>query len=769
MAADALKLGKYQIRGTLGKGAMGIVYDGFDPVIERRVAIKTIARAAMDPREAVELLGRFKREAQAAGRLNHPSIVSIHDYGEEDGLAFIAMEFVQGQDLQKYVDSQERFDLQHLIRIMCDVLDALDHAHRNGVVHRDIKPGNILITDEGRVKVADFGVARIESSMMTQAGTRIGTPAYMSPEQHQGLAVTGRSDLFSAGVILYQLLTGGRPFTGEGYALVHQILLRDPTTPSEINIHIPRALDAVAMKALAKRPQDRFATAHEFAETLREAAAGDPVRSDVDLVLDDGILAGNDRGTLLLPGSGCATPRTATSSSSRGSNISEVLLEAELVYWKEIMGSTEPADFEIFVQVFPESPFSMLARRRLARMEEDAQSRRDADERGRQETAQQVGIESDRTLRYAEEAKVQSPDDELQGQEVKAAPAYDQAEGQREIEEGETPLLVDALVQRAGENKQAAERVRHETETPKRADPGTRKQYGIHRPLRRLDAEELMAPPGGERNDRVPALGLSAGTQRRGTKPAHTTGLPVPPHPVASHGSRKPSRLAMAAVLVAVLTGTGVWYANRPELVRIITAARTQTHAMLAQLQHQAQPREAQQFEQGRTAYKARLVEEERARDEAARLVEEERWRNEAARLVEEQPKPEEVARLVEEQRERDEVARVVEEQRREEEALTAERNQRLALARQREEAARATATQSYLRAISLLDQGRTSEAVRLLRQLAHSGHGVAAATLGDLYMSGERVLLDRQEAYHFYALAERNGIRIDRSAFVRR
>ena len=138
---------------------MGIVYDGFDPVIGRRVAIKTIARASMDPAEAAGLLGRFKREAQAAGRLNHPGIVSIHDYGEDDGLAFIAMEFIKGHELRQHFESQRRFELAHIVRIMCDILDALDHAHRNGIVHRDIKPANIMITDEGRVKVADFGVA----------------------------------------------------------------------------------------------------------------------------------------------------------------------------------------------------------------------------------------------------------------------------------------------------------------------------------------------------------------------------------------------------------------------------------------------------------------------------------------------------------------------------------------------------------------------------------------------------------------------------------
>src|SRR5262245_31880430 len=248
MAADLFKkLGKYEIRGTLGRGAMGIVYEGFDPIIERRVAIKTIAKLSMDPSESAELLGRFKREAQAAGRLNHPGIVSIHDYGEDDGLAFIAMEFIQGNELRTHFDSHQRFVLTHIVRIMCDILDALDHAHRNGVVHRDIKPANIMISDEGRVKIADFGVAKIESSTMTQVGMRIGTPAYMSPEQHQGLPVSGRSDLFSAGVILYEFLTGERPFTGDGHSIIRQVLLQDPVPPSEINLDIPRALDAVTM------------------------------------------------------------------------------------------------------------------------------------------------------------------------------------------------------------------------------------------------------------------------------------------------------------------------------------------------------------------------------------------------------------------------------------------------------------------------------------------------------------------------------------------
>ncbi|MGH8665666.1 MAG: serine/threonine protein kinase, partial [Burkholderiales bacterium] len=337
MAAEALKkLGKYEIRGTLGKGAMGIVYDGFDPMIERRVAIKTIAKDTMDPDEAVELLGRFKREAQAAGRLSHPGIVSIYDYGEEQGLAFIAMEYIKGKELRKYFESDQRFDLAQTVRIMCDVLDALDHAHRNGVVHRDIKPANIMITDEGRVKVADFGVARIESSMMTQVGTRIGTPAYMSPEQHQGLPVDGRSDVFSAGVMAYQFLTGERPFTGGGYTIIQQILKQDPIPPSEINFSIPRTLDLVVGKALAKRAEDRFATAGAFAEALRKAATGE---QPLDLVLDAKAPPADIGNPARTP---AEAPRKTTDTSGTASDIS---LEAELEFWREIKDSSELSDF----------------------------------------------------------------------------------------------------------------------------------------------------------------------------------------------------------------------------------------------------------------------------------------------------------------------------------------------------------------------------------------------------------------------------------------
>src|SRR5437764_7435479 len=269
------KLGKYQIRRTLGKGAMGVVYEGFDPVIERTVAIKTILPSQLDGAQFTEVMTRFKREAQAAGRLNHPGIVAVYDYGEEvpqdinaeestmmapaaaakpaEPVAYIAMEFVKGKELRDFFENGERFPLEVVARIMGEILDALDHAHSQGVVHRDIKPANMIVLDSGHIKIADFGIAHVEKSDLTRTGTLLGTPAYMSPEQFMGHPVDGRSDLFSCGVILYQLLTGEKPFAGESTTtIMYKVLREEPVPPSQINLALPPALDAVVKKALAK-------------------------------------------------------------------------------------------------------------------------------------------------------------------------------------------------------------------------------------------------------------------------------------------------------------------------------------------------------------------------------------------------------------------------------------------------------------------------------------------------------------------------------------
>ena len=267
------KLGKYVIRRELGRGAMGVVYEGFDPFIERTVAIKTIKPERID-QAASEMLARFKREAQAAGRLNHPNIVSIYEYGEENGVAFIAMEFIKGKELKDYFESGQRFANKDIARIMGEILGALEHAHRNGVTHRDIKPANVIILEGGVVKVADFGIARIESSELTQAGTVLGTPSYMSPEQFLGTPVDGRSDIFSCGVLLYQFLTGERPFSGAVTTIMHKVLREEPLAPSMLNATLPPAWDAVVKRALAKSPAERYQSAAQFAADITAVAEG---------------------------------------------------------------------------------------------------------------------------------------------------------------------------------------------------------------------------------------------------------------------------------------------------------------------------------------------------------------------------------------------------------------------------------------------------------------------------------------------------------------
>ncbi|TMG98566.1 MAG: serine/threonine protein kinase [Betaproteobacteria bacterium] len=277
--ADIEKLGKYEIRRELGRGAMGIVYEGYDPLIKRSVALKTIRADQLAGENAETVIARFRREAQAAGRLSHPNIVSIYDFGEEEGVWYIAMEFVKGRELKDYFQGNERFTTADIVRIMTKILDALDYSHRQGVIHRDIKPANIILLPDGSVKVADFGIAHIETSNMTQVGTTLGTPAYMSPEQIMGLPVDGRSDLFSAGVILYQFLTGERPFSGTSTSTMRKVLEENPLPPSRFNVQAPPAMDAVVRKALAKRPEERFQCAGEFAAALNAAAHGEMAAS----------------------------------------------------------------------------------------------------------------------------------------------------------------------------------------------------------------------------------------------------------------------------------------------------------------------------------------------------------------------------------------------------------------------------------------------------------------------------------------------------------
>lgn len=269
------RLGRYRIDAVLGKGAMGVVYQAFDPDIERVVALKTIRKEMFSDAEQADLIGRFQNEARAAGRLAHPNIVTVFDYGEDAESAYIAMEFVEGSTLDTLMHPGEPTALPNLLAWMGDLLQGLDYAHGRGVVHRDIKPANLLVTTGAQLKIGDFGVARIDSSTLTQAGSMIGTPSYMAPEQFRGDAVDGRADVFSSGVVLYQLLTGTRPFAGATSVVMQQILHHHPPPPSVVLAALGTRFDAVVTRAIVKSPLERFSTARAFHAALLAAARAD--------------------------------------------------------------------------------------------------------------------------------------------------------------------------------------------------------------------------------------------------------------------------------------------------------------------------------------------------------------------------------------------------------------------------------------------------------------------------------------------------------------
>ena len=273
MEASQKKIGKYDIVAPLGKGAMGVVYKAFDPMIRRFVALKTIHLGFTEPPDD-DIAQRFHREAQAAGNLNHQNIVGIYEYGEDAGRAFIAMQYVEGQTLVDLLKQKYRFTLADIQLILTSVLSALDYSHRMGVIHRDIKPGNIMLDNTGTVKVMDFGIARIESSDLTRTGTILGTPGYMSPEQLLGEAIDLRSDLYSAGIVLFELLTGERAFTGSSFAsVIYKVIHSDLSPPSHLKPTVPGSLDALVAKACAKRAEDRYQTAGDFLTALNQAFA----------------------------------------------------------------------------------------------------------------------------------------------------------------------------------------------------------------------------------------------------------------------------------------------------------------------------------------------------------------------------------------------------------------------------------------------------------------------------------------------------------------
>jgi serine/threonine-protein kinase len=274
MTAGGRTLGRYEIVAELGKGTMGTVYKAVDPLLDRTVALKTISVSADDP-EMAEYKARLFQEAKAVGGLNHPNIVTVYDVGESDDVPYLAMEFLEGQELAALIAEGRPLSVEQAIDVAVQMSEGLAYAHEHGVIHRDVKPANVMIVRGGLVKIADFGIARMRTAQRTDGPAALGTPRYMSPEQVLGKRADHRSDIFAVGVVLYEMLTGTAPFAGADLnAILFQIVNLVPPAPSSLNAASPASLDEIVAKTIAKTPEARYATARGLAEDLKACRAG---------------------------------------------------------------------------------------------------------------------------------------------------------------------------------------------------------------------------------------------------------------------------------------------------------------------------------------------------------------------------------------------------------------------------------------------------------------------------------------------------------------
>ena len=461
--AELKTLGRYTIERTLGKGAMGVVYEGLDPKLNRRVAIKTILKSHLDPDTAKDYSMRFSREAQAVARLNHPHIVQVYDFAEEGDIAYLVMEFIRGKELKNFFDANERFDIREAVRIMGELLDALEFAHNAGIIHRDIKPANVMLDSQARTKLTDFGVARVQDvdrthAERTQAGTMVGTPAYMSPEQITGANIDKRTDVFSAGIILYQFLTGEKPFTGGGaWTIAKKIIQEDPPLPSSLNNAVTAYFDAVVNKALSKNPDTRYQSAKDFAVALKRALEGRGEEDDSDKTVV---------GEMSIPPAARSAPqpRPAAAVGSAGTQTGTQAgnQEVELEFWRAIKDGNDPDDFELYVQQFPTGIYAALAKRKIGKL------RGAAPEETTAEAKKQEKKEAEEAARKEAEARTKLADEKekLELELAKKEEEFKQREAQREAEAKARAEAAEKARQEAAAEreraKQEAERAKQE-------------------------------------------------------------------------------------------------------------------------------------------------------------------------------------------------------------------------------------------------------------------------------------------------------------------
>ncbi len=363
---DRKSLGRYEIIRALASAPWGPVYEGRDAVAQRPVILHTVGLQDLSEQAATEFTDRFRADALAASRLVHPRIAGVLDFSRADDLAYLVTQHADGRPLRAVLDAGERPSAAQAVALVLDLLAALEHAHAKGIVHRAVRPANLFVHD-GRASLTGFGMACIQQSEAT-TGAKLGALAsgtrYMSPEQVQGLQLEARSDLFSVGVVLYELLTGTNPFDGgNAFAVIQRILTLAPAAPSQLVAGLPAELDAVLAKALAKNRNDRFASAREFAQALQPfAPAPVPASTPAPTPVEEPEA----------PAAQAPAPAAVAAAGDTGARHETIAAELELEYWKDIKESDDPEDFQQFLRSFPDGHFAPLAQRRLRKMGQNA-------------------------------------------------------------------------------------------------------------------------------------------------------------------------------------------------------------------------------------------------------------------------------------------------------------------------------------------------------------------------------------------------------------
>jgi eukaryotic-like serine/threonine-protein kinase len=564
-APELKTLGRYNIERTLGKGAMGVVYEGIDPKLNRRVAIKTILKSHLDPDTAKDYSMRFSREAQAVARLNHPHIVQVYDFAEEGDVAYLVMEFIRGKELKNFFDANERFDIKEAVRIMCELLDALDFAHNAGIIHRDIKPANVMLDAQARTKLTDFGVARVQDSdrtqaERTQAGTMVGTPAYMSPEQITGGTIDKRSDVFSAGIILYQFLTGEKPFTGGGaWTIAKKIIQEDPPAPSSLNNAVTPFFDAVVNKALSKNAETRYQSAKDFGVALKRALEGRGEEEDSDKTIVGEMTAPPSMRTAPQPRPSAAVGGGGTQSGTQAGN-----QEVELEFWRAIKDGTDPDDFELYVQQFPTGIYAALAKRKIAKLRGAA-----TDDETSAESKKQERKEAEEAARKEAEARAKLADEKekLELELAKKEEEFRQREAQREAEAKARAEAAEKAQQEAAAERErakqeaAAELAKREAEYKKReAEAGEKARQEAEKAKQEAAAAAEKAKQEAEKARKESEAAAKKQAEERAKREAEFKKREAELKAQAAAGGKKTSPALLAGVAVAVLAIAGAGY-----------------------------------------------------------------------------------------------------------------------------------------------------------------------------------------------------------------